>query len=230
VYTSTYGGGLVAGDEARLLVELEESATCVLTTQSATKVYRSPTGRACVQSLDARVAAGGLLVLAPDAVSCFADAVFDQTQTVQLEKDAAVVVVDWLTSGRRDRGERWAFSSYRNRLDVIVDDSLVLRESVLLERNAVSRNSLYSVRDYNCFASVIAIGGDVGARLEEGMKHSRQPTEDRQGDLRCACSSIDSGCVVRIIGRTPELVGAEIHKSLAFLEPDLGDELWARKW
>src|SRR5262245_13535398 len=54
VYTSTYGGGLVDGDDIALRVDVDAGATLFLSTQASTKVYRSPRGTRT--SLSARVA------------------------------------------------------------------------------------------------------------------------------------------------------------------------------
>ena len=85
IYTSTYGGGLVAGDEIDLQVRLGPGACGVLGTQSATKVYKSSEGAICRQSLAATVADEALLVVVPDPVICFADARYEQRQRIELQ-------------------------------------------------------------------------------------------------------------------------------------------------
>src|ERR1043165_5802957 len=40
--TSSFGGGLVAGDQPRLDVQLGFGARCCLGTQASTKIYRNP--------------------------------------------------------------------------------------------------------------------------------------------------------------------------------------------
>jgi len=44
---SSFGGGLVAGDETQVTIKLGEQTRCFLTTQASTKVYRNPFGRPC---------------------------------------------------------------------------------------------------------------------------------------------------------------------------------------
>src|SRR5260370_29621247 len=44
-YMSSFGGGLVAGDETHVSVSLGAQSRCFLTTQASTKVYRNPKGR-----------------------------------------------------------------------------------------------------------------------------------------------------------------------------------------
>ena len=80
VYTSSYGGGLVGGDDLRLTVKVGREASVFLSSQASTKVYRSQ-ARASLR-LDAEVAAGGQLIVWPDPVVCFAGSTYRQEQRV----------------------------------------------------------------------------------------------------------------------------------------------------
>src|SRR5690349_4466504 len=71
-YQSSLGGGLVDGDDVTLRVRVGAGAAALVATQASTKVYRSPRG--CRQRVDAEVGDGGLLVLLPDPVVCYAGA------------------------------------------------------------------------------------------------------------------------------------------------------------
>ena len=106
VYTSTLGGGMVAGDRTHLDMTLHAGARCVLTTQASSKVYRDPEKKGCRQSLSVEVAEEALVVVAPDPITCYADAIFQQRQDFQLAATSSLVIVDWLTSGRRGSGDR----------------------------------------------------------------------------------------------------------------------------
>src|SRR4029453_14212228 len=77
-YGSSFGGGLVAGDQTRLDLQLGPGARCFLGTQASTKVYRNPGLRPCGHETDAILAAGSLLVFAPDPVQAFAQSSYTQ--------------------------------------------------------------------------------------------------------------------------------------------------------
>jgi hypothetical protein len=62
-YTSSFGGGFVAGDRSRLELCVDAKARCFLSTQASTKVYRNPAQLACSHELIARVAEEALLIL-----------------------------------------------------------------------------------------------------------------------------------------------------------------------
>ena len=104
VYTATFGGGLVGGDDIQLRADVTTGARALLTTQASTKVYRS--SRQSRQSLDAAVGADAMLAVVPDPIVCFADAHFTQMQRYDLHNRATLIMVDWMTSGRHAAGER----------------------------------------------------------------------------------------------------------------------------
>src|SRR4051812_14789077 len=72
IYVVNFGGGLVDGDELKLRARIRRGASALVTTQSSTKVYRSPRG--CSQSFEAEVEEDATLVVLPDPVACFAGA------------------------------------------------------------------------------------------------------------------------------------------------------------
>ena len=89
VYCSTFGGGLVAGDQIHLDLQLSEQTTCVLGTQASTKVYRDPNQIGCTQTFKANIDRGALLVSVPDPITCFAEAVYEQEQQFHLAPEGS---------------------------------------------------------------------------------------------------------------------------------------------
>ena len=114
-YTSSFGGGLVAGDQTFLDLQLGPDTRCLLSTQASTKVYRNPDRRPSTHETHAVVGRGSLLVFAPEPVQPFAESRYVQQQRFSLAADASLVLVDWFSSGRSARGERWAFSHFASR-------------------------------------------------------------------------------------------------------------------
>src|SRR6266404_4127302 len=79
-YTSSFGGGLLAGDQTYLDVRIGAGARCFLSTQSATKVYRNPAGLPCAHQTHAVLEKDALMVFAPDRVQPFAGSIYRQSQ------------------------------------------------------------------------------------------------------------------------------------------------------
>jgi urease accessory protein len=230
VYASTFGGGLLAGDQIEMQVGVRSGASAVISTQSSTKVYRSPAGATTTQTLNAHVDDDALLVVAPDPVTCFAGARYEQRQIMHLMPRANLVYVDWLTSGRRARGERWQFAHYQSRLDIYRDSQRLLTDALQLSPDDGPLDSPFRMGDFNCYAMLILSGEQVEAHAEALLQDiSTQPVSPGNPVVEAA-SPLTSGVIWRIAGQTTEQVSRLLTARLAFLSDFLGDTPWARKW
>lgn len=230
VYTSTFGGGLVAGDEIDLEVKIGPRATCVINTQSFTKVYKNPEKLPCSQRLRATVSEHALLVLAPDPITCFAGATYKQQQRFDVQPDGALVVVDFLTSGRRARGECWQFSQYCSQLDVYLGQEHVLADRLLLDSVDGPLKAPYRMGRFHCLAVVVLIGKRLGEEKQRLLEQVNKQPVKRESQIIEAASPIPHGVVLRIVGMATEQVTQHLQEKLRFLEKFLGDTPWARKW
>jgi len=230
VYVATFGGGLVAGDHVDLDVEIAAGTSCILTSQASTKVYKSPFGKLAQQTTNATVGSGALLVIAPDPITCFADASYQQYQRLHLEPGANLVFVDWLTSGRRARNECWKFSRYASRIDITCDQGPIFLDSILLDPADGPLESPFRLGRFHCLALLVILGPDyqdvTSAILEE---ISQQPIDPGSSLIQTA-SQISHGVVVRIIGVETETVGRLLQGKLEFLSERMGGGPWSRKW
>lgn len=226
IYMSSFGGGLVDGDDVRLGIDVGAGAAAFLSTQSSTKVYRSPRGiRSAVHGTVDR---GGLLVVAPDPVVPFAGSRFRQKQRYDLAADAGLVFVDVLVSGRRAAGERWRFVELESLLEVRVDGRLRVYDALSLRE---ADGDL--ARRFGRF-DVIAVALVAGDSLRAEMAHITASVPVSVGsniDPVAAVSRIDDvACLVRVAGTTTEIVCGALRGMLGFVPSRLGDDPWSRKW
>jgi urease accessory protein len=229
-YASNFGGGLVAGDETRLDLRIGADARCFMGTQASTKVYRNPAQLPCSHSTQATLERGSLLVFAPDPVQAFAGSCYRQRQEFHIAQDAALVLVDWFTSGRAARGERWEFDNFQSRNDVFVDGNRIFVDSILLNAETGSIESPPRTGQLNCFAMLLLVGEplrEAAARLLGEIGVSPVP---RNAELLCSASPIQEGAVLRVAGEDVESVGHKLKRHLHFLAEYLGDDPWIRKW
>jgi urease accessory protein len=227
IYTSSYGGGLVDGDVVAMDVAVGDGAATFVSTQASTKVYRS--FRGTESRLRARVGRGGLLIVAPDPVVCFAGARYRQSQTVQLEPDAGLVLVDWVTSGRREAGERWRFEEYVAHTEIEADGRRALYDTVSLR---AAHGELESrLGRFDVLALVVMAGGVLVEPARTVIERVEQTPLVRRGDLLMSAAPLRTGGgVVRIAGRSVEQVGRVIERVLDVVPALLGDNPWSRKW
>ena len=227
VYTSSYGGGLVDGDDIAVEASIGSGAAAFLSTQSATKVYRSPRGTRV--ALDADVGEGGLLVVAPDAVICFAGSRYRQSQRIAVAAGGALVLVDWVTSGRRESGERWVFDEYVSRTVVRLAGRLVVHDAVALRPSDGPLAERFG--HYDVLAVAVLVGRRLAGEIERLDARVREEAVERRADLLVAFSQVEpDGGVLRVAGRAVEQVDHVLRDLLGFVPGLLGDSPWARKW
>jgi urease accessory protein len=232
IFTSSYGGGLVGGDACAIDLEVAHDAAAFVSTQASTKVYRSPTG--ATAELRATVATGGMLVLAPDPVVPFAASRYRQTQHIDLEAGAGLVLIDWVTSGRRAAGERWAFDAYDATTQVRLEGTPIVHEALRLRLEDGDLRA--RAGRFDVLAFVLVAGAPLRNRAAGVVSCvASDPLRRKSGRLAAAAVVAprglgEVGCVVRVAGASVEAVGGYIRRLLAFVPDLLGDDPWERKW
>jgi urease accessory protein len=226
VYTSTFGGGLVGGDCIDLDVDIGPDAACFVSTQSSTKVYRSTLG--AESRVSARVASGGFLAMVPDPVVCFSASRFRQRQRVDLAGDAGLVFVDWVTSGRRAAGERWAFHEYATSLQIRVDGRLLVHDAVMLR--AADLNVAERMGRFDVLALIVMMGPRVREAAKALVERIGAAPLGRRADRIASAAVVGDGCVLRLAGVSAEDVARTVREWCACVPRELGDDPWSRKW
>lgn len=230
VYQSTYGGGLLGGDEVRLNVRVGAGATCLLGTQSATKIYPRLDGRGCRQSIDLKIEAGALAVVAPDPLVCFSGAELRQSQRFDLDATAGLVVIDALASGRRARGERWAMHRYESRSDIFVSGEHVFRDALRLDNADGPIDGRHRMGRFDCIVTVLLIGPALRTAVAKLLAQTDKKEFACSAPGPFVASPITGGLLLRSVGNGPESIGRWIREVLWFVPALLGDDPWARKW
>jgi urease accessory protein len=229
-YLSNFGGGMVAGDETGMELELGERACCFVSTQASTKVYRNPNARPCSHWMRAKLAVGSLLAYAPDSVQAFAGSHYQQRQTFLMQPGSGLVLVDWVCSGRSACGERWAFSRFQSRNEVFLGDQRVFIDSLLMDPAAGPLDGSHRMGRFNCLALVLIFGEPLRAAGERVLADIAAQPVRRCTPLVCSVSALSQGALVRMAGESTEDVAREIRRHLAFLPALLHEDPWSRKW
>jgi urease accessory protein len=190
-------------------------------------VYRSPEGTSV--DLDAVVEEGGLLIAWPDPVVCFAGSTYRQRQHFELHANASIVVVDWMTSGRRASGERWLFETYSSRSSIRADGTPVLLDSLLL--SPADGPLAARMGRFDVIATVAVYGCLVKSHAARILDDVSALPVARSAESLIAAAPIGSqGCLLRMAGRSVEHVTGLLRHHLSFVSGLLGDDPWARKW
>ncbi len=229
-YLSSYGGGFVAGDQTRLDLSLGPNTRCFFGTQASTKIYRNAGLRPCGHETKATIAGNSMLVFAPDPVSAYAGSTYTQRQAFRLASGAGLALVDWLSSGRAARGERWAFNRFSSRNEVFINDKRVFLDSLSLGATDDLAGSPHRLGRFNCLGLLLLVGEPLRTAAVALLADLAARPVDRRGPLISSASPMGDGAILRVAGEQVEDVGRELHRHLIFARGLLGDDPWARKW
>lgn len=119
--------GILSGDQLESDIAVDEGASLLVTTPSASRVFKMKTGTAaCRQHF--RVATGGWLEVLPEPLVPHRGCSYRQTTTVAVEAGGELFYVDQLMPGRVAHGEAWEWKNLLLETDVRLDGALILRE------------------------------------------------------------------------------------------------------
>ena len=157
----------MGGDKINLRVELEDLTRLVIVTQGSTKLFKSPS-RSIVsgQTLDVKIGSGAALCYLPDPTQPFTESVYEQRQTFYVEPNgsSSLLMLDWVSEGRRARGESWTLWGWKGRNEVRAFDPrskgrLLLRDAVMLtDDNLGGVGLLDKTSELGVFGTLIIYG------------------------------------------------------------------------
>jgi urease accessory protein len=225
VFLANLGGGLVDGDRIDIRVRAEVDADALISTQSATKVYRSPAG--CSQRLEVRAAAGATIAIVPDPVICFGGARYEQNIDVSLAASASLVLFDAYTSGRAARGERWLFERFESRTTIAREGRSEIVEATRLDLGVgpIARR----MGRFDAIAWLVAIGPRFQDVRDAMLAPLPFPSPGDRAVVAASPVGVD-GAVARVAADSFEHASRALRPSFAALARALGDDPFARKW
>jgi len=228
--TSSFGGGLVAGDRTRLELSVGPNACCFLGTQASTKIYRNAGLRASGHHTLATLGEQARLIFAPEPVQPFTQSSYEQRQEFRLAAGAGLALVDWFSAGRVARGERWAFQRFHGRNEVFLSGERIFLDALALDAATGSLGAPHVTGRFNCFALLLLAGEPMRPAAADLLAEYAAWPVARGAKLLASASPLAHGAVLRLAGEDLEAVGRELHRQLGFTAAWLGDNPWARKF
>ncbi len=134
IHLHNVSGGLLGGDQLRMMLEIGESAHVQVTTTGATRIYRSrPDARPATQRIDVRVRQNACLEYLPDPIIPFADSRFAQHTRIRLDSGAGLFWWEVLAPGREACGELFAYDAFEMKTSILALDNPIAIERVRVE-------------------------------------------------------------------------------------------------
>ena len=209
------GGGYLGGDAYGITVDVQDGARLLLTTQSATKVYRTPQSRA-VQNTHIRLGQGSSLESLPDQLIAYREASYTQVTTVDMDPTASLVMAEVLTPGWSPGGELFGYDEIRLRNEISVAGELVVLDNVLICPGGVSPvQGLCVMEQFTHLGSLLVMDRRVDDALVDEL-HALLAGMDPEGLL--GITLLDGpGLAIRALSHSTEPLNALIRAAVDLL-------------
>jgi urease accessory protein len=150
------GGGILGGDRLRTEIVLGAGTHVVLTTPSASKIYRA-TGPGARCETEISLGQGAILEYLPDHLIPHPGAALAQNLAIRMAPQSCAIVYDAVAAGRIARNERWRFREIRSEISIHFDGAarFLSRSSLTPSSRRVDAAGIMDGFDY--FGSIIAL-------------------------------------------------------------------------
>lgn len=116
------GGAYLGADLYVIDVEVTDGAKLLLTTQSATKIYRTP-GSFAEQRMSIRLGERAQLELAPDQLIAYREASYRQNTHITVRPSSSLVMAEVITPGWSPDGASFRYEELRLRNEIHVESA-----------------------------------------------------------------------------------------------------------
>lgn len=211
------GGGYLGGDRYVLGAELGADTSLLLTTQSATKVYRTPQGPAR-SSQEFRLEAGARLESVPDALIAYQAASYHQDTEVRMHPSASLALAETVTHGWAPDGTPFRFDEVSLRTRVHVGDRLAVSDNLLLRPDQGGTARLM-LGGHSHLATLLVVDpradDDAVQRLREELGVLLPPASS--GALLGITRLAVPGFVLRALTGSTQSAEAVLHRALDWM-------------
>ena len=126
IFTSSYGGGVLQGDQVELEVHCRQDSSLVLLAQGNQHLYAcNETHRWAQQSILGTCASGAKVAIIPEPTVMHRDSRFQQRQVWDISSGSELMLLDGLHGGRSENGECFTYESFKSSVEFCVDGQTV---------------------------------------------------------------------------------------------------------
>lgn len=206
------GGGYLGADEYGIEIRVAEGSSLLLTTQSATKVYRTPQGPAR-QDMLITLGSGAVLEYLPDQLIAYKDASYFQRTVVHMAADASLVLCEVLTPGWSPDGSRFSYEQLRLRTEVHLDGRLGALDNLWVKPGEDTIDSLLYLQDSTHVGMLLAIDPRIDAAMATRLRELAYEIAGQQpDDMTVGISQTPvPGVAVRTLGGSTESANAVLY-------------------
>jgi urease accessory protein len=209
------GGAYLGADLFLINVEVEAGADLLLTTQSATKVYRTP-GSFAEQRMALRLREGARLELMPDQLIAYREASYRQNTHVTVRPSSSLVMAEVITPGWSPDGASFKYEELRLRNEIHVETDggteLLALDNLLIRPPLNDVTGLGFMEGFSHLGSLVVVDNRVNQALADELHALTAGREAHTGISLTRTVAGTTGLVLRALsnstGELNSLLGA----------------------
>jgi len=209
------GGAYLGGDKYLIEIDVAGGADLLLTTQSATKIYRTPGSRA-ESHTSIRLGPGARLEYLPDPLIAYREASYTQVTAVDMDPTASLVMAEVVTPGWSPDGKLFRYDEIRLRNEISINGTLTVLDNLLIRPGTGSPvESMGAMEQFTHLGSLLVMDARVDAALVQAV-HERLAPIDPGGEL--GLTLLDGpGFALRALSNSTEPLNAVIGAAVDLL-------------
>ncbi|WP_235565223.1 urease accessory protein UreD [Arthrobacter sp. Soil764] len=201
------GGAYLGADLFLVDVEVMDGADLLLTTQSATKVYRTP-GSFAEQRMAVRLGEGARLELMPDQLIAYREASYRQRTSVTLRPSSSIVMAEVVTPGWSPDGAAFRYQEVRLRNEIRVETDqgtqLLALDNLLIRPPLHDVTGLGFMEGYSHLGSLVVVDARVDQALADELHGLTAGREALTGISLTRTVSGTTGLVLRSLSNSTD--------------------------
>lgn len=211
-YLLNPGGGYLDGDRYQMEISLKERARLTLTTQSATKIYKTP-NQPVYQETEITLKEGSYLEYIPDPLIAYQNARYKQKNIIHMDKSATLLYSDILTPGWSPNGDRFSYDMLQLMNEIHMENELVVYDHIKLNPGSQNMTAIGFMEGYTHLGSMIVVGEQTNSELLDQIYSS---IDLNTKEYKIGLSSLHvPGFTVRILANSTQMIEnifAECHR------------------
>lgn len=218
-YIMNPGGGYLDGDRYRMEVECAKQSELLLTTQSATKIYKTP-NKPVEQEIHITLKDGSLLEYLPDPIIGYKNARYKQSTQVHMERGTCLIATDIITPGWDSEGNLFSYEWLDLKTEVYLENRLVVFDHIRLKPGSQNICEIGFLEGYSHFGTMLVVGekadDDFCLKLQDALEaldakgsidvkdgNDAKGAEDLTGKIGLSRLSVP-GFTLRVLGNSTQ--------------------------
>lgn len=217
-YILNPGGAYLDEDTYRLKIRVRDQARLTLTTQSATKIYKTPKGYA-YQETDIYLDEDSYLEYLTDPLIAYKNARYIQETRVHMKKGATFLYSDILTPGWSEDGNLFTYDNLRLKNKIYLEDKLVAYDHIKLNPSSQHMEGLGFMEGFTHLGSFFVVGDRTDATLLDEIYDIVYKIQEKHNNFKFGLSMLSvKGFTMRVLASNTQLIEhifAECHREIS---------------